>query len=399
MALDKVELASSDYYIGVDQRDHYDQDKLNEVIMALDVDQNGKVGCAYYSAIDEALFLEEDVAMGGIETVETLLLHVEPTSLLIPNRASGNLVEFLEQDAHRFEDDQASSSEQGSYVLRHLPSAQFDYEVAKEVLAALDIGPYVPNSLQVESTLEETAQQIGSAAYIKLMRLAKIINLDSCVSIGCAGAVLTDLERRRTAEDPNPGDEGAISLRVRHIKMNTSADTMLVGADSLMSLQITQSGLHPNPHMQSNGSDLKAKSNLSIVGLFQALASTAQGKRRLRQILLRPSTDISLIHERQTAISVFSSPANIETTKGMRKLLRKLKDTKALFLHVRKGVDRVRGELSVRIGDWEALLQFVMVSVNLQQTVKALHGGKEVTILSKVFLFFDYECRLPRSVN
>lgn len=360
------------------------QDALSEVIMALDVDKDGKVGCAYYVAIDEALVLEEDVSMGGIEAVDTLLLHVQPTSIIIPNRAPGDLVEFLERDAHRFDDNEGSGGEQGSYILRNIVSAHFDYEAGKEALAKVDLEPFHPDPVDVLLPEEEHAQCIGSALHNRLMRLAETINLDSFLSIGCAGAVLHDLERRRAAVDPS-SEEGGVAFRVTSIKMNTSANTMLMNADSLVSLQILQSELHPNPQTRSsNSSEPKAKETLSVSGLLQALASTAQGKRKLRQILLRPSTDIGLIRERQRGVGVLLRSENAEVVKNMRRQLRKLKNTKTLLLHVRKGVDRVRGQLSIRVGDWKALLRFAMVCAQLKQATRTLRGTAGIELYSRV---------------
>lgn len=71
--------------------------------MAIDMKDNGTVGCAYYVAVDEALFLQEDSPMAGIDFVETLLLRVEPTTVLISLRSPDNLVEFLEAGAQDFE--------------------------------------------------------------------------------------------------------------------------------------------------------------------------------------------------------------------------------------------------------------------------------------------------------
>lgn len=71
--------------------------------MAIDMKDNGTVGCAYYVAIDEALFLQEDVPLAGIELVETLLLHVEPTTVLISIRSPDSLVQFIEAGAQDFQ--------------------------------------------------------------------------------------------------------------------------------------------------------------------------------------------------------------------------------------------------------------------------------------------------------
>ena len=47
-----------------------DADYLNEVIMAIDLRDRGTVGCCYYVAMDEKLYLMEDVKHGGLEIVQ-----------------------------------------------------------------------------------------------------------------------------------------------------------------------------------------------------------------------------------------------------------------------------------------------------------------------------------------
>lgn len=89
-------ISSKDYPDGVDS------DVLNEVIMAVDMKDNGTVGCAYYVALDESLFLQQDIPLAGIELVEILILHVEPTTVLISVRGPDDLVAFLEVGAQDF---------------------------------------------------------------------------------------------------------------------------------------------------------------------------------------------------------------------------------------------------------------------------------------------------------
>lgn len=47
-----------------------DDDTLCEVFMALNMQENGTVGCAYYVARSETLYFMEDVHMGGADVVE-----------------------------------------------------------------------------------------------------------------------------------------------------------------------------------------------------------------------------------------------------------------------------------------------------------------------------------------
>ena len=60
----------------------------------------------------------------------------------------------------------------------------------------------------------------------KLLRLSGWIDLDSQLAVGCAGAVLTYLQRRRTAQYL-PGDEDANrAFRISSIEMFTLEGTM-----------------------------------------------------------------------------------------------------------------------------------------------------------------------------
>lgn len=80
-----------------------DSEARDEIIMAIDMRDNGTVGCAYYVAIDEVLFLQEDIPMAGIEFVEILVLRVEPTTVLVSLRSPDALVNLLETGAQDFE--------------------------------------------------------------------------------------------------------------------------------------------------------------------------------------------------------------------------------------------------------------------------------------------------------
>lgn len=53
-----------------------DADSLNEVIMCVDMRDRGTVGCCYYVARDQKLFVMADVTYGGIEVVDTCSLHL-----------------------------------------------------------------------------------------------------------------------------------------------------------------------------------------------------------------------------------------------------------------------------------------------------------------------------------
>ena len=54
--------------------DRENNDSLNEIIMAVDLRDRGTVGCCYYIAREEKLYLMEDIKSGGIEVVDTCQL-------------------------------------------------------------------------------------------------------------------------------------------------------------------------------------------------------------------------------------------------------------------------------------------------------------------------------------
>lgn len=352
--------------------------------MAIDMDKDGRVGCAYYVGIDEALHIEEDWVMGGVEAVDTLLLRIQPTTVLVPNRATCTLVEVLERDALRM-DDEEPNRERGSYILRHLVSAEFDFDGAKVKMAESNPREPRPDSLELISEDGEGPQYNGSLTQRKLATLGEFVNFDSCLSTGCAGAVLGDLDRRRVAENALFDTEEQPKFRISSIEMDTPSDLMSVTADTLISLQILRSELHPNPQSEySSRLGEKSKESLSIYGLFQALACTAQGKTRLRQMLFRPSTNLDVIQERQKTIAMFLRPENREVFISIRKLLGKAKSSKTLLRHVRTGVDRVRGRLSLRVAEWLSLVRFLAVTTRLKEAVTSISGHQEVIVLLNV---------------
>ena len=76
-----------------------DADAMNEIIMAVDLRDRGTIGCAYYVAREEKLCLMEDIKMGGLDIIDTLKIHVQPTVILISNRSDEKLEEHLNSEA------------------------------------------------------------------------------------------------------------------------------------------------------------------------------------------------------------------------------------------------------------------------------------------------------------
>lgn len=65
----EVTLITSEHTLGADD------DTLNEIVMSLDLTQKGTVGCSYYVARHEKLYLMEDLHFGGVDAVDACTLQ------------------------------------------------------------------------------------------------------------------------------------------------------------------------------------------------------------------------------------------------------------------------------------------------------------------------------------
>jgi DNA mismatch repair protein MSH5 len=168
--------------------------------------------------------------------------------------------------------------------------------------------------------------------------------------------------------------------------MFTLSDLMFVNADTLASLQIIQSESHPNSHMQGpNKSTSGAKESLSVYGLFHYLASTPQGKQKLRQIFLRPSLDLSVIGERLATTSILLRPENQPLLEKIVKSLKMIKDIRAVVIHLQKGVSNVPGNGSaINRGVWGSLQAFTFHTLKIIEALTELSDIHPTAIASKV---------------
>lgn len=204
--------------------------------------------------------------------------------------------------------------------------------------------------------------------------------------MGCAGAVLGYLARRK-AIDYLPNDRAAlVAFRIKTVEMFTLSDYMFVNSDTLASLQIIQSENHPNSHMQGpNESTSGAKESLSVYGLFYKLASTPQGKQRLRQVFLRPSMDLTIIEERLSTISILLRPENASSLEKICRSLRKIKDIRTIVIHLQKGIsDTSAKSPTINRGVWASILNFTFHNLKIIEAVQELNDGQTLAIVPKV---------------
>jgi len=172
---------------------------------------------------------------------------------------------------------------------------------------------------------------------------------------------------------------------ISSMRMFTLSNHMLTNSDTLASLQILRSELHPNS--QAWGPEVASKSakeSLSVYGLFHQYACSPQGKLRLRQIFLRPSTDISLIRQRQHAISVLLRPENVDILSSLSRSLRKIQNIRRNVDDLQKGTDAGPRKAATDRSVWSTLQRFSAHCIQIRECLTRLETKEKVDIVDQV---------------
>ncbi|EAU38965.1 predicted protein [Aspergillus terreus NIH2624] len=344
----------------VNRGEHSTDDDFEQIIVAIDIRNSGTVGCSYYSAQEETLYLLGDLQSAGAELVDSLVLQTKPTVLLTSPR-----VDSVDSPSNRGLGQDANTHSYLPYQLDARPSQEFNYVNARNKLAALEISSthenrirfLVPHNGLVDTEELDTDNLDFTLQEGRLLHMASSIDMANAVTIGCAGAVLTHLQRRR-ATISESSDQSCGVFRVNSIEMFCLTGTMFVNARTLVALQIMESESHPSAINQGPGTkSSRAKEGLSVYGLFQRFAHTPQGRNRLKQIFLRPSIELDVIRERHAFISVYLRPENYNPLEKLVKSLKHIKNLHYVMVNLRKGISTGSGKITgFKTTVWATLL-------------------------------------------
>ncbi|KAH7388768.1 muts domain V-domain-containing protein [Pyrenochaeta sp. MPI-SDFR-AT-0127] len=380
----------------VDGGDEHIDDTLHEVIMAVDMTPRGIVGCCYYLAREEKLYFMEDIEFGDIEIIDSLRTSIEPTVILVSTKIDDTVIERFDQENKNIGSVSNDNDQfRFPFLLEVRPPSEYHYDAAKSKLVNLRLSQEDSAGINFIVPGELAAMSLDKAGAVgqqeRLLRLAGIIDMESHVSIGCAGALISYLQRRRTATYL-PGDHSAhLMFRVSTIEMFSLRDTMFVSAETLHSLQILDAESHPHSHNRGpTKSSSGAKEGLSIYGLFHRLARTSQGRFKLRQYFLRPSLDFNVINERLDAVNVFIRPENESALHTLVKVLKNISNMRVVLISLRKGVNgstKGRGGFSKSV--WTTIRAFTFHALKIKDTLQSLSGGEGLAIATKVFENFE----------
>ncbi|KAH8808297.1 muts domain V-domain-containing protein [Xylogone sp. PMI_703] len=375
-------------------------DAFNDIIMAIDMKvRGGTIGCAYYVTREEKLYLMEDVKIGGLEILERIKLHAQPTVVLVSTKSDEVLEEVLRKDARGIDRGHDTNEIFGSYVIDSRPSSEFHYEAAKSKLLNLEFsranGPTfiftVPGEDLTTDIVHDTAHREKSGPVGRQMKLGGWIDFEWRLTIGCAGAIISYLTRRRSIGILPNDEDNQLPFSIRTVEPFTLSDLMFINTDTLDALQIIQSESHPNSHMQGpNKFTTGDKEGLSVYGLFYHLACTPQGKQKLRRVFLRPTIDLKIITQRLSDISILLHPENSVALENISRSLRRIKDIRPIIVQLQKGSSGICGSGStVHSRIWKFIQQFNFYVLKIIEALRELIEVPSLTVGSKMIQEID----------
>ncbi|KAI4729264.1 hypothetical protein E4T49_02943 [Aureobasidium sp. EXF-10728] len=360
----------------------------------------GTVGCAYYVAAQEKLYFMEDNELGGPDIIEALKTFIDPTIILVSSKLEDTVLDKLDPERRNTGGDGDSTAYGMPALCSPRPVSEFSYDSAKSRLVNLKLGhedgPRITFMTPGDFTAESNEDHMAGDAAVEsrqgqLLRLAGWIDVESRVTVGCAGAVLAYIHRKRAATFL-PGDMAAQAThRISTIEMFTLAGSMFVNADTLLSLQIIQSESHPHSHNQGPAkTNSGSKEGFSVYGLFHTLARTPQGKILLRQYFLRPSTNLDVINERLNSISFLLRTENAEQMETLIKNLSRIKNMRAVMINLRKGISGVGASKKGPSNSiWVGIRLFAYHALQIKDCFQEIVGGERLAICNKVMEQFQ----------
>uniref|UniRef100_A0A8C9V7X1 MutS protein homolog 5 n=1 Tax=Scleropages formosus TaxID=113540 RepID=A0A8C9V7X1_SCLFO len=216
------------------------------------------------------------------------------------------------------------------------PNADFGVEAAKQRLLSAHM-PFIPSSITERE---------------RMPYLSSCLPFGSTLMVRSVGALLKCLERRRVGVELEDSSVGVPILQFRK-------DIVFVDKDTYSVLQIFKLELHPSVYKLQSGE----KEGLSLYGILNR-CKCKFGSRLLRQWLMRPTRDMSVLTRRQEVVRFFTSPRNVDVLSTLQGCLRNIQSIPTL-LH--------RMTLShTKVSDWHCLYKTVYSAVCIRDTVRSL---------------------------
>jgi len=174
-------------------------------------------------------------------------------------------------------------------------------------------------------------------------------------------------------EDPD------VRVPILGLKVFSLSDLLIVDNNSYSALQIFQKERHPSVYKVGTGNS-GAKEGLSLFGIMNRTRSVLGGN-MLRMWFLRPSRDISLLKQRQKAVSYFMGLRNAEVVASLQDCLKHIKNISRILSRMTTA--------QASVGDWQALYKTAYNGTYIADLCKTI--PMDIEIARKVTTSFTDE--------
>ncbi|OAD77986.1 hypothetical protein PHYBLDRAFT_68514 [Phycomyces blakesleeanus NRRL 1555(-)] len=302
--------------------------------------KNGKLGCVYYDHLFQTLYLMEDT----------------PESTRFEFVRQYECIRVEKRSFKEFDSRKGRISLLNWYI--HQSTSQ-DFHSRSQ--AAEDYSNNNNNDDDDDDDSKRTQAMI---------RLTGLINPQSHITIGCAGALLSYLQQIEDCAYSTTSSGSRLyplSLKTfTNISMILSKLCVQINAETSKSLSLFEKDTHPNMHQK------RGKEGFSLFGVLDQTV-TPLGHHLLRQWLQRPSLDISLINTRHLSVEYFSGHGRAEMVKELVGYLGNIKNVARLLANIR--------EHRATHNEWNQLLNFAYYGIRINGLFK---HSPQLPIISKI---------------
>ncbi|GAA5937745.1 MutS family protein MSH5 [Sporobolomyces koalae] len=353
----------------------------------------GRLGCAYYEASTNKLhFLQDQLDSSEFDLASLVLEQLLPTNVLSPSNADANFSAFLEETLSSLPAAPSASSSLSASLsdlptrLEIRPARDFYAGHGRRALSTLNVregawyadaeGDGPSSDHDSEDTTYGIPNRGGTLENDSLrrnrdLRLESFINgpESSPLALGCAGALVSWITRTKAAE----GDLEAAQFDLAGLELMKLDRVMLINAESLTSLQIFEQEAHASMHAA------RGREGLSIFNILN-LTRSSLGSSLMRQWLIRPSLELSVIEQRHETVACLLRPENAAPADTIRSHLKSVKNPNKAVLTLLHG----RGKLR----EWTTLYQMVYSSILIRDAALVLVRSSRYNAIDKAIFFF-----------
>ncbi|KPP65000.1 mutS protein5-like, partial [Scleropages formosus] len=315
--------------------DDEEEEDSTEVYLSVLV-HHGQVGLSFYDSKDCTLqYMSDTTDDHNLKLLDRVVYEVSPTVLITSAKQDHSMTQFIKALGSGSLRPCIGQAVQTARACVHfLPSAHISalspsgVEAAKQRLLSAHM-PFIPSSITERE---------------RMPYLSSCLPFDSTLMVRSVGALLKCLERRRVGVELEDSSVGVPILQFRPYTLV---------------LQIFKLELHPSVYKLQSGE----KEGLSLYGILNR-CKCKFGSRLLRQWLMRPTRDMSVLTRRQEVVRFFTSPRNVDVLSTLQGCLRNIQSIPTL-LH--------RMTLShTKVSDWHCLYKTVYSAVCIRDTVRSL---------------------------